>query len=170
MGSMKLSTFAKTFLASALALNGISLTASVPTPKAEQPVLTEWANALGLAGGQAVNDDITAVDYWATGSVLLNGAPCALTSYHVSTNYKAASVRQEFSCVDATGKAHHEINESASQLWSDPLALVKAATTGGTATKISIELGQTVVTFPAPGIGGATVKATLNDKHQASQA
>ena len=133
-------------------------------------MLSEWANALGMAGGQAVNDDIAAVDYWATGTVLVNGAPCTLTSYHVSLNYQVPSLRQEFSCVDASGKTHHEIqtgapadNDRLVQLWSTPLGLVKAATTGGTATKISADRGQTVVTFPVPGVGGATVTATLND-------
>ncbi len=156
-------------------------------------MVSDWANALGMAGGQAAHDDITAVDYWATGTVRLNGSPCALTNYHVSVNYQVPSMRQEFSCVDANGKAHHEIHgvagrlawneiesgdrsaamgaldERLVQLWSGPLALVKAATTAGAATKVSAERGATVVTLPVPGVSGATVKATLNDRNQAAK-
>ena len=191
---MKPSTIAQLFLASLMAFNGSpALTASTPSSKAEEPVLSDWANALGMAGGQGVQDEITAVDYWATGTVRLNDAPCALKSFHVSLNYQVPSMRQEFSCIDASGKAHYQVQEIAgrsawneiesggdtsavgdvderlTQLWSGPLALVKAATTAGAATRISAEHGHTVVTFPVPGVRRAILRATLNDRHQAAQ-
>src|SRR5438105_1482933 len=60
-------------------------------------------------------------------------------------------------------------NERIVQLWSDPLAMVKAATAAGNQTQVAAEAGRTIVTFPVPGVSGATVKATLNARHQAEQ-
>ena len=55
------------------------------------------------------------------------------------------------------------------RLWSSPQGAVKAAHAGGKATRVAVEAGKPVVTFPIPGVPGATAKAVLNSQNQAER-
>jgi glyoxylase-like metal-dependent hydrolase (beta-lactamase superfamily II) len=57
-------------------------------------------------------------------------------------------------------------NDRLLQFWTlTPLAAIKAARLGGADTKLSTEGGVRVLTFPAPGLPGMTLKAMLNAKN-----
>lgn len=53
------------------------------------------------------------------------------------------------------------LNERLIRLWSGPQGAVKAATAGGANTKVSVAGGKHVVSYPIPGVSGATATATL---------
>ncbi len=55
------------------------------------------------------------------------------------------------------------------RIWSGPQGAPKAAAAGGSDTKVGVESGKVVVTFPIPGVAGATAKATLNASNQAER-
>ncbi|HEV3215744.1 MAG TPA: hypothetical protein VGZ27_08475, partial [Vicinamibacterales bacterium] len=77
--------FARLFLASVIAVSGIpAFTASTVTQLDRQTVLQDWANALGMSGDLGQHDEISALEYWGTGTVSLHGQPCVLTDYHAS--------------------------------------------------------------------------------------
>src|SRR5437870_2405257 len=59
------------------------------------------------------------------------------------------------------------LNERLIRLWSSPQAAPKAAAAGGENTKVAIEDGKPIVTFPIPGVPGAMAKAALNAENQA---
>jgi len=61
------------------------------------------------------------------------------------------------------------LNERLIRLWSSPQGAPKAATTGGENTKVAMEGGKPVVTFPIPGVRGAVAKAMLNAENQAER-
>ena len=62
------------------------------------------------------------------------------------------------------------VNERLLQLWILPYGVVKAALAAGDKTKISVENGATVITFPLMGqLGEVTVKATLDAKNFVSK-
>ncbi len=54
------------------------------------------------------------------------------------------------------------LNERLIRLWSSPQGAPKAAVAGGANTKVTVEGGKTVLTYPIPGVPGAMAKATLN--------
>ena len=54
------------------------------------------------------------------------------------------------------------LNERLIRLWSGPQGAPKAAVAGGANTKVTVEGGKTVLTYPIPGVRGAVAKATLN--------
>jgi hypothetical protein len=54
-------------------------------------------------------------------------------------------------------------NERLIRLWSSPQGAPKAAAAGGTNTKVTVTGGKTVVTYPIPGVQGATATATLSN-------
>src|SRR5437870_8939198 len=59
------------------------------------------------------------------------------------------------------------LNERLIRLWSSPQGAPKAAAAGGDNTKVAIEDGKPIVTFPIPGVPGTIAKATLNAENQA---
>ena len=61
------------------------------------------------------------------------------------------------------------LNERLIRLWSSPQGAPKAAAAGGENTKVAMEGGKPVVTFPIPGLQGAIAKATLNAQNQAER-
>ncbi|MGH9256421.1 MAG: hypothetical protein ACRD3C_17825 [Vicinamibacterales bacterium] len=52
-------------------------------------------------------------------------------------------------------------DERAIRLWSNPQGALKSAVMGGANTKVGMEGGKTVVTYPIPGVPGAMARATL---------
>jgi hypothetical protein len=55
------------------------------------------------------------------------------------------------------------------RLWSSPQGAPKAAAAGGEKTKVAVENGKPVVTYPIPGLEGTIAKATLNAENQAER-
>lgn len=60
-------------------------------------------------------------------------------------------------------------NERLIRLWASPWGAPKAAVAAGPQTKVAMEGGKPVVTFPLPDLEGATAKATLNPENQAER-
>src|SRR5712692_2597481 len=61
------------------------------------------------------------------------------------------------------------LSERLIRLWSSPQGAPKAAAAGGENTRVAIEGGKPVVTFPIPSLEGAIAKATLNAENQAER-
>lgn len=61
------------------------------------------------------------------------------------------------------------VNERLIRIWSGPQGAPKAAAAGGANTKVGVEGGKVVVTFPIPGVQGANAKATLSANNQAER-
>ena len=61
------------------------------------------------------------------------------------------------------------VTERLIRIWAGPQGAAKAAAAGGSATKVAMEGGKPVVTFPIPGVPGATAKATLNSDNMAER-
>lgn len=169
--------------------------AAVPAPGGDlKTVLYNWANHMGMLRELQERDSIATLEYFATGTVNVNGQPCKLTKYRVEINYQMTGMRAEFACTRPDGQNHEELqvvgdrwawnevgfpgaglvpgkgtavpimdayNERAIRLWSGPQGAVKAAVMGGANTKVGVEGGKTVVTFPIPGVAVAIAKATL---------
>ena len=157
-------------------------------------VLYNWANHMGMLREIEEHDLIATLDFSATGTVAVNGQPCALTRYRAEVNYQMSGMRADFACTLPNGQRHEEIQvvggqyawnevggpgaglvpgqgtavpmmaaqaERAIRLWSNPQGALKAAVMGGAETKVGMEGGKTVVTYPIPGVPGALARATL---------
>jgi hypothetical protein len=61
------------------------------------------------------------------------------------------------------------LTERLIRIWGGPQGAPKAAAAGGANTKVAVENGKVVVTFPIPGVQGATGKATLNSMNEAER-
>jgi hypothetical protein len=129
---------------------------------ASQPVKTEYHAALRY------NIPAMRVEMTRTGS----GAP-QHTIQVVSDKYAWNESEIGGGLIPGKGTATpvmNAANDRLLQLWLLPYGVVKAALAAEDKTKVSVENGATVLTFPlsAP-LSGTTVKATLNDKNQVTK-
>src|SRR5689334_4971592 len=215
-------------LLAALAL-GAALTASaqgpreVPepyTPAADakdlKSVLFNWTRNMGMLKGHDEREMVATLEYKGTGTIQVDGQPCALTKFRTSTNFQTYSQRIQYTCTRPNGQAYSNIEvvsgpyawnedtpgaeigpkgkgkatpmpaaveERLIRFWASPQGAPKAAVAGtvetfwlganpgtlfadGAAkvgqTSVSWEAGKPVITFPIPGVPGATATATLD--------
>jgi hypothetical protein len=157
--------------------------------------MLRWSDIGAGATHLPAIDVVTTMEIFATGTVNNAGQPSP-TEYHASLAYIPPAMRVELTrkgAADAhtiqTVRENYAWNESEVggglvpgkgtatpampavkarllQLWILPYGIVKAAIAAGDKTKISMENGGTVVTFPLSGnLSGITVTATLDSKN-----
>jgi hypothetical protein len=186
-----------------------------PTPGAKdlKAVLFNWTWHLGMLRGVTEPEIVTTLEYQGKGTIQVDGQPCTLTKYRVSTNYQTPGQRTQIECTRANGQKYSAIetvsgdytwNEDIPgaeivagkgkatpmpaalrdrliRLWAGPQGAAKAALAAAAGAKAT-DVGQNpavlldnakgpaattltwpVVTFPIPGVPGATATATLDD-------
>jgi len=191
------------------------------TPAAEakdlKAVLFKWMWGMGMLKGHDERDMVASLEYQGKGTIQVDGQPCTLTRYRVSTNYQSFSQRIQYACTRPNGQTYSNVEvvsglyawnedtpgaeigptkgkatpmpaaveERLIRFWASPQGAPKAAVAGtietfwlganpGTLfadgiakvgqTSVSWEAGKPVVTFPIPGVQGATATATLDAK------
>jgi hypothetical protein len=197
-------------LVAALALSAaghVALSAQVAAPQLRMPsgvrsardhktVPDLWMWHMGMLRGLYEIDGVATLEIKkSTGTIRIDGEPCALTNYRASINYWVPGMRVQYSCTTPGGRPNSAIevvsgqfawnedivgaevlpgkgtatpnptvvNERLIRLWSGPQAAAKAAAAGGANTKVAIETGKTVLTYPIPGVPGAMARATLTN-------
>jgi hypothetical protein len=197
------------------------------TPAADakdaKSVLYNWASHMGMLRGVEEHELAVSLEYQGNGTMQVEGQPCALKKYRVSTNYQAPGQRTQIECTRPNGQTYSNIevvngvyawnedipgaeiiankgkatpapaavHERLIRLWAGPQGAVKAAMAGagiglmamdrdlgrllqaGTATigqtSVAWEGNKPVVTYPIPGVAGATAKATLDNRYMAER-
>lgn len=157
--------------------------------------MLRWSDIGAGATHLPAIDVVTTMEIFASGTVYSAGQPSP-AEYHASLAYIPPAMRVELTrkgAADAhtiqTVRENYAWNESEVggglvpgkgtatpampavkarllQLWILPYGIVKAAIAAGDKTKISMENGGTVLTFPLSGnLSGITVTATLDSKN-----
>lgn len=72
-------------------------------------VLYNWANHMGMLREIEEHELIATLEFFATGTVTVNGQPCKLTRYHAEVNYQMSGMRADFACTLPSGQNHEEI-------------------------------------------------------------
>jgi hypothetical protein len=142
-------------------------------------VIFEMQDSLGMLRGLQQQDSIRRLEYWGTtGAVAVQGRLVPMEKFRVSINYAVPGLRLDLAYggkreirVVADGYAWNEdtpggratpmpgaAGERLLDLWLTPIGLAKAAAASAD-TRVTIENGATVLTFPA---AGTTAKVTLN--------
>ena len=192
------------------------------TPAADakdlKAVLFRWMWGMGMLKGHDERDMVASLEYQGKGTIQVEGQPCTLTKYRVSTNYQTYGQRIQYSCTRPNGQAYSNIEvvsglyawnedtpgaqiggakgkatpapdavqERLIRFWASPQGAAKAAVAGTTdtfwlganpgtlfpggvakagQTSVSFEGGKPVITFPLPGVPGATATATLDAQY-----
>src|SRR5215475_153522 len=68
-------------------------------------VLFNWMWGMGMLKGTDERDMVASLEYQSkTGTIQVDGQPCALTTFRASTNYQTYSQRIQYSCTRANGQ------------------------------------------------------------------
>ena len=185
-------------------------------------VLFNWTWYMGMLRGVDEHELVVSLEYQGKGTIQVDGQPCTLTKYRVSTSYQTPGQRVQYTCTRPNGQTYSAIEVVSGQyawnedipgaeiisgkgkttpipvaveerlirLWASPQGAPKAALAGvGTTTELgpnpgtrlqdgvakagetslSWEAGKPVVSFPIPGVPGATATATLDAKYMAER-
>ncbi|HLI86265.1 MAG TPA: hypothetical protein VKV17_20285 [Bryobacteraceae bacterium] len=209
-------------LSTALAQGGRGRVPEPYTPAADakdlKSVLFKWMWGMGMLRGHDERDMVATLEYQGKGTIQVNGQPCTLTKYRISTNYQTFSQRIQYACTRPNGETYSNIEvvsglyawdedtpgaeiggtkgkanpmpktveERLIRLWASPQGAPKAAVMGTTETfwlganpgtlfadglmkagktSVAWQGGKPVVTFPVPGVPGATATATIDPSH-----
>jgi len=193
------------------------------TDKDAKAVLYNWASHMGMLRGVEEHELAVSLEYQGNGTMQVEGQPCTLKKYRVSTNYQTTGQRTQIECTRSNGQTYSNVEvvngvyawnedipgaeiiagkgkatpmpatvqERLIRLWAGPQGAVKAAMAGagislqamdrdlgrllqaGTATigqtSVAWEGSKPVVTYPIPGVAGATAKATLDNRYMAER-
>jgi len=184
-------------LLSTPALDAQRRAAAPSAPDLKGP-LRNAAEALVMLRGAEMQDSISTMEFWATGTMNVvpqgykPGTPLLafkITAYHGAIGYDPpGGMRVDFTRTNRDGAmpqqqihvvagkyawneakygmnatpAMETANDRLLQLWMTPAGVVKAAWNAADKTKVSVEGGNTVLTFP---VGTTMVKATLNARN-----
>src|SRR5687767_6241929 len=72
-------------------------------------VLFNWGWHLGMLRGEAEIDLVTSLEYKGTGTMQVDGQPCKLTAYRISTNYMTSGQRTQIACARPNGQTYSNI-------------------------------------------------------------
>src|SRR6186713_2759961 len=183
-------------------------------------VLFNWMWHQGMLKGTDERDMVATLEYQAKGGTIqVDGQPCTLTKYRVSTNYQTFSQRTNYTCTRPNKQTYSNIEvvswqyawnedtpgaeiagtkgtvaavpaavqERLIRIWASPQGAAKSALAGtmdtwrlganpstvvadgamkAGNTSLSFDAaGKPVLTFPIPGVEGATGTATLDAKY-----
>ena len=183
--------------ATAVAVVSFGLSSAHPVAQAPRAAdaavdtaLFKAADAMGMLRGLRQEDSLTTYEFWATGSVLADGALVRVAEYRGSVRFQAVpSMRADvrLSGPNARRLVHsvagrHAWDESAPGIYAGPAAggqpaerllrmlslphgVVKTARRAGAATTVTMIGDKTVLSFPVPSLDGATMTATLTDRY-----
>jgi hypothetical protein len=152
--------------------------------------LYDMADSIGMLRNANEVDRLGSMNYWATGTIVSGGQTCKVVDYKASVNWILKGMRVDYKCEGAPQR-HVEVvkdtyawnetepgkggtpaaaafNDRALLLWTLPAGAIKAANDAGAATKVAMENGKTVVTYPIASLK-ADVKLTLNKDSRIEQ-
>ncbi|HEX5230582.1 MAG TPA: hypothetical protein VFW44_22880 [Bryobacteraceae bacterium] len=72
-------------------------------------VLFNWTWYMGMLRGVDEHELITSLEYQGKGTIQVNGQPCTLTKYRVSTNYQYPGRRVQYTCTESNGQTVSKI-------------------------------------------------------------
>ena len=191
--------------------------------KDAKAVLYNWASHMGMLRGVEEHELAVSLEYQGNGTMQVEGQPCTLKKYRVSSNYQTAGQRTQIECTRSNGQTYSNIEVVSGQyawnedipgaeiiegkgkatpmpatvqerlirLWASPQGALKAAMAGAGIGLLAMDrdlgrilqpgsntIGQTsvawegnkpVVTYPIPGVAGASGKATLDNRYMAER-
>ena len=165
-------------------------TGGTPEENQRRQVLYDMADTIGMLRNANEVDRLGSMNYWATGTIVSGGQTCKVIDYKASVNWILKGTRIDYKC-EGSAQRHVEVvkeqlawnetepgkggtaapmavKERELFLWTLPAGAIKMANAAGAMTKITMESGKTVVSYPVPSLG-ADMKLTLNKDSRIEQ-
>jgi hypothetical protein len=109
-------------------------------------VLFNWERNMGMLKGHDERDMVAMLEFKGTGTIQVDGQPCTLTKYRVSTNYQTYSQRTQIGCTRPNGQAYSNIEVVSWQYaWNEDTAGAEIAGTKGKATPVPAAVQERLI-------------------------
>ena len=136
-----------------------------PAPDARdlKAVLFNWMWHMAMLKGHDERDVVASLEYQGSGTIEVDGEPCTLTRYRVSTDYQYLGQRTDYACTLPDGQAYSNIEVvSGFYAWDEDVRGAEIGPTQGTATPMADAVAERLIRFWASpqGAAKAAVAAT----------
>src|SRR5881628_947083 len=85
-------------------------------------VLFNWTSYMGMLRGIDEHELIVSLEYQGKGTIQVDGQPCTLTKYRVSTNYQTPGQRVQYTCTRPNGQTYSGIEVVSGQYaWNEDI-------------------------------------------------
>ena len=98
-------------------------------------VLFNWTWYMGMLRGVDEHELISSLEYQGKGVIQMDGQPCTLTKYRVSTNYQIPGQRVQYTCTRSNGQTYSNVEVVSGQYaWNEDRAGAEIVPGKGKAT------------------------------------
>jgi hypothetical protein len=128
-------------------------------------VLFNWMRNEGMLKGHDERDMVASLEYQSrSGTIQVNGQPCALTKHRASTNYQSFSQRIQYTCTRANGQPYSNIEVvSGLYAWDEDTPGAEIGPTKGKTTPMPSAVQERLIRFwaspqgaPKAAVAGTT--------------
>ena len=108
-----------------------------PAPGAKdlKAVLFNWTWHMGMLRGVSEPEAVATLEYQGKGTIQVDGQPCTLTKYRVSTNYQTPGQRTQIECTRANGQKYSNVEVvSGEYAWNEDIPGAEIVAGKGKAT------------------------------------
>jgi hypothetical protein len=138
-----------------------------PEPGARdlKAVLFNWMWYMGMLRGPQEIEAVATLEHQATGVIQIDGQPCTLSKYRVSTNYQVSGQRIQYSCTRPNGQQHSAIEVVSGQFaWNEDIVGAEIVPGKGKATPMPGALHDRLIRLWAGPQGAPKAAAAGGDK------
>jgi hypothetical protein len=98
-------------------------------------VLFNWTWYMGMLRGVDEHELISSLEYQGKGTIQVDGQPCTLTKYRVSTSYQTPGQRVQYTCTRSNGQTYSSVEVvSGHYAWNEDMAGAEIVPGKGKAT------------------------------------
>ena len=132
-------------------------------------MLFNWTWYMGMLRGVDEHELVSSLEYQGKGTIQVDGQPCTLTKYRVSTSYQTPGQRIQYTCTRANGQTYSNIEVvSGEYAWNEDIAGAEIVAGKGKATPMPGAVEQRLVRLwaspqgaPKAAIAGAAPNGEL---------
>jgi hypothetical protein len=136
-----------------------------PGAKDLKAVLFNWAWHMGMLRGPQEIEAVATLEHQATGVIQVDGQPCRLSKYRVSTNYQVSGQRIQYTCVRPNGQEHSAIEVVSGQFaWNEDIPGAEIVPGKGKATPMPGASAERLIRLWAGPQGAPKAAAAGGDK------
>ena len=117
-----------------------------PGAKDMKAVLFHWMWHMGMLRGVTEPEIVATLEYQGKGTIQVNGQPCTLTKYRVSTNYQTPGQRTQIECTRSNGQTYATIETvSGEYAWNEDIPGAEIIPDKGKATPMPATLQERLI-------------------------
>ena len=138
-----------------------------PAPGARdvKAVLFNWMWYMGMLRGPQEVEAVATLEHQATGVIQVDGQPCTLSKYRVSTNYQVSGQRIQYSCTRPNGQQYSAIEVVSGQFaWNEDIVGAEIVPGKGKATPMPGALHERLIRLWASPQGAPKAAAAGGER------